>query len=1081
IWTYLWLSLSFLAVIIIIASLVLYFQYTTLHKEKSEELATLFRLKEKQLLDWRSERISDALFHKNNVDLLNLIQSLNTESLTEEKISKLADYANSVISTGHYNSLMVLNNEGEAIFFHPASSVPIPDMFYLMPVLYSAGNSGEIIFTKLDITPDSQMLFHVVAPLYLKSENELIGYLVLNLDPAREFYPLLQTFQIKSKSAEALLVQREGDSILFLNELRHVKGTSSRLKISDRLKEIAAVKAVQGEKGVTDALDYRNKKVMAAFGPVTGTDWFLVVKLDKSELFTNLKRYIYYTVLLTLLLVTVIFLIVRIVWLRRDGKFEKHKLELEYENKLINLKYHLVTQYANDAIIIWDSGHKLVDVNDRAIDLYGYTRDEMLNLKKDQLRPLKNRDNVENSIALLQEDNSARYETEHVRKNGDIFSVELSTRGFNIDNKVYYLSIIRDITERKKAGENLIRSEERLRLALKGARQGLWDIDILTGDTLVTPEYETMLGYAPGELNETNEKWLERMHPEDREAVYQVYLDYIHEKLGTYSVEFRQKTKTGEWKWILSQGEIVSHDSNGKPIRMLGTHTDITERKIMEETLRKNQKLLNEMGKIAEVGGWEFDVETHKGTWTEEVARIHELPPDEETDVNKGLEFYKEESRALVEQAIQKAISAGKTYDLQLEMVTRNNNHKWVRTIGIPEIINGKVVRVSGSFQDITKIKTAQLALKESEERYRSLLEQSPVGIAVHVQGIVQFVNRAGVKILGGESPWQIIGNSLKDIIHPDYLDNALKRIEQLLAGKDNLYPVEDVYIRLDGIPVDVEVMATPVTYRGQPAIQVIITDITERKKIQDDIKRMNAELEQRVKERTAQLAEINRELETFTYSVSHDLKAPLRGIDGYSRILLDDYSKILDDEGRRYLENVRESAMQMNDLIDDLLNYSRLERYTLRPVNIDLSVLISTILQSLQKSTMHNNVSITNSVPPLKITADSNGLTIALRNLIENAVKFTGNVPKPAIKIALSEKPESCIISVHDNGIGIDVQYHQRIFEIFQRLHRIEEYPGTGIGLAMVKKSMERMGGKVWVESSPGKGSAFYLEIPKI
>ncbi|MCX7670534.1 MAG: ATP-binding protein, partial [Anaerolineae bacterium] len=247
-----------------------------------------------------------------------------------------------------------------------------------------------------------------------------------------------------------------------------------------------------------------------------------------------------------------------------------------------------------------------------------------------------------------------------------------------------------------------------------------------------------------------------------------------------------------------------------------------------------------------------------------------------------------------------------------------------------------------------------------------------------------------------------------------------------------------------------------------------------------DQIERHAAGLEQRVAERTAELAAKNKELETFAYSVSHDLKAPLRGIYGYSSLLLRDYADRLDDEGKSFLVNIRTAAMRMERLIEDLLAYSRLER---RPITIGATAilpLVHLVIAERAADIEQRGVQLTVDVPQTTVRAEPEGLMQALRNLLDNALKFTRDAKPPIIEIGGRETETSCILWVRDNGLGFDMKYHDRLFEIFQRLHRLEEYDGTGIGLAIVRKAMERMGGRVWAESAPGQGATFFLELPK-
>jgi signal transduction histidine kinase len=263
----------------------------------------------------------------------------------------------------------------------------------------------------------------------------------------------------------------------------------------------------------------------------------------------------------------------------------------------------------------------------------------------------------------------------------------------------------------------------------------------------------------------------------------------------------------------------------------------------------------------------------------------------------------------------------------------------------------------------------------------------------------------------------------------------------------------------------------------GKGLAFLTIKDITERKQAEEALREAKINLEYKVNERTAQLVAKSKELENFCYSVSHDLRAPLRGIDGYSRLLLESYHERLDEEGRSFLKNVRAATKHMTDLIEDLLAYSKLERRTPSSILLRLSTFISNLLGQFQN--VVGNVRLTVRVDDFHVNADPDALAIALRNLIDNALKFSRHAAKPAIEILAEARDGNCIISVRDNGIGFDMRFYDKIFEIFQRLHRVEEYPGTGIGLAMVQKAMERMGGRVWAESQLGAGAVFFLQLP--
>jgi len=275
-------------------------------------------------------------------------------------------------------------------------------------------------------------------------------------------------------------------------------------------------------------------------------------------------------------------------------------------------------------------------------------------------------------------------------------------------------------------------------------------------------------------------------------------------------------------------------------------------------------------------------------------------------------------------------------------------------------------------------------------------------------------------------------------------------------------------------------IVITAILFLLQTAIiAVLLVERKRRIRAKMLLDQLNAELETRIEARTAALNAKTRELETFAYSVAHDLKAPLRGIDGYSRLLLEEYAGELDKEGHGFLKTIQSSTDEMNRLIDDLLEYSRLERRELKTNRLELAPLVNLVVEEKKRESGGKPIDFVVNLNGETVIADSNGLTQSLRNYLDNAVKFTGKVAAPRVEIGARENGANCVVWVRDNGVGFDMKNHDRIFDIFQRLSVTDDYPGTGIGLAIVRKAMERMGGRAWAESKPGEGATFYLEIP--
>ena len=381
---------------------------------------------------------------------------------------------------------------------------------------------------------------------------------------------------------------------------------------------------------------------------------------------------------------------------------------------------------------------------------------------------------------------------------------------------------------------------------------------------------------------------------------------------------------------------------------------------------------------------------------------------------------------------------------------------------------------------DITERKVVEQKLRDRENKLSSIIRVAPTGIGLVINRVIQEVNNVLCDMTGYTREELLGENAI--ILYPsneDYEYVGKYKYEQI--REKGTGTIETRFKRKDKRFIDVLMSSTPLDINDlSVGVTFTALDITERKKAEEEIKTLNAELEERVASRTSQLEKLNKELKTFSYSVSHDLKAPLRGIDGYSKLLLEIYNKELNEEAQTFIKNIRKGTLQMGNIIEDLLSYSRLERAIIKQSNTPLNRFIENLVSVYQKEIEDYGILVHQNIPEIFVTTDIDGFTIAFRNLFENAIKFSKKQASPKITIGFEEHPNNWLIFVEDNGIGFDMKYGNKIFEIFQRLHRIEDFPGTGIGLAMVAKAMDRMGGRVWAESQEGKGAKFYLELIK-
>ncbi|THF63874.1 PAS domain S-box protein [Pseudothauera nasutitermitis] len=388
---------------------------------------------------------------------------------------------------------------------------------------------------------------------------------------------------------------------------------------------------------------------------------------------------------------------------------------------------------------------------------------------------------------------------------------------------------------------------------------------------------------------------------------------------------------------------------------------------------------------------------------------------------------------------------------------------------------------VIGTMLDVTERERAQAALAAAAE----VVEASPTVLfrwapedGQPVRYVSENVSRWGYRA----ADMMAEGFRFTDLVHAEDRVRIGEEVAAHLAEGRHEFVQEYRLCKADGEYIWVEdLVSVHCAADGTVAhFAGLITDISERHAAQEALQQLNTELEERVARRTEELAALNKELETFAYSVSHDLKAPLRGIDGYSHLLLEDYGARLDEEGRLFIANIRNGVAQMGRLIDDLLAYSRIERRSLQFVDIPLPEMVRGILAERAAELEGGATRVEVDVPDLVVRADPDGLAQALRNLIDNAFKYSRAAEHPVVRIGAAAEERAHHIWVQDNGIGFDMKFHERIFEIFQRLQRAEDYAGTGVGLAIVRRALTRMGGRVWAESAPGEGATFHLELPR-
>jgi PAS domain S-box-containing protein len=618
----------------------------------------------------------------------------------------------------------------------------------------------------------------------------------------------------------------------------------------------------------------------------------------------------------------------------------------------------------------------------------------------------------------------------------------------------------RDISERRGMERALRESEQRYRALVLASAQVVWTTDPQGLVACDMPLWREFTGQTEDEVQGWG--WIEGLHPDDREHTAAVWSQAVANR-SLYETEYRMRRRDGHYRHMAVRGVPVL-EQDGSIREWVGTCTDIHDRKLIEDELRKQAALLSLAHDAIIVSDLQYRItfwnrgaeETYGWTAKEAVGRI--APELLQTEFPISLH----EIRAVLNQQGE--------WEGELKHRTRDGRSIVVASRwSVQRDHHGNPLNILEINRDITDRKRAEEELRLNRERL--ILAQKVGGSGTFDWDIRNNVNTwmPETEELYGLPAGGFGGTfeAWERLVWPADLEQARPALADSL--KTGEFQGEWRIIRPSDGQMRWLAARAKVLFDedGQPSRMIGINiDITERKRLEDSLRQRTLELENSVAE-----------LEAFSYSVSHDLRAPLRSIDGFSQILLEDYRDKVDAEGQDSLRRIRNASQNMGQLIDALLQLSRVMRSELRREPVDLSVLALSTAAMIQKSDPARPVRF-HVANGLQAHGDRRLLGVVLQNLLQNAWKFSGRNPEPLIEVGSMDKNGKIAYYVRDNGIGFDMAYVGKLFTPFQRLHAKEQFEGTGIGLATVQRVIKRHGGKVWAEAAVGKGATFYFSL---
>ncbi|WP_336367638.1 PAS domain S-box protein [Marinobacter sp. C2H3] len=737
---------------------------------------------------------------------------------------------------------------------------------------------------------------------------------------------------------------------------------------------------------------------------------------------------------------------------RRSGTYEDLSEQLQAhlnEERRLRATNERILEFSKDILCSIDAEGTFLQVSPACESVLGYRPEALVGQHYTYLLEPEDRAATEAEVARLvsgEQRRSHGFRTRLYHRRGQVVTVAW-TAEWDTNERVLFC-VGRDISDELTA-EALSRERDQF-FSLSPDMFCIVDLNSYFFE--INQAFVDNLGYAREALLGTS--YLNLVHPDDHRTVTTAVASLL-EGDSVKDLLIRALDSQQQEHWLTLNATLSGDDLIYVVAR------DVTEQRAIEEKLRENDALLQMAERVAMLGGWVLDLQTGKSTWSDAVCAIHDLPEGQAPDLEDALTYYLPEHRQRITDAVQLCIRTGIPFDEELQIRTAKGRIRWVRAIGHPiKDESNQVVRLQGAFQDVTASHQALEQIRRFAERQSTIFESiTDAFFTVDRDWRFTYVNQRSEELLRTPRS-ELLGNRIWDVF-PAAVGTVFEEQYRRAVSTGESVSFEGYYEPLDNW---LEISAYP----SEEGLAVYYRSIRERKEAQWQLEKAMAELERS-----------NRELQEFAFVASHDLQEPLRKIQAFSdRLMI--RSDRLDEKDRDYLKRMQSAAGRMQKLIEDLLSYSRVTTRARAPEVCDTSAIARDVLGDLETAISRSGAVITlDDLPP--VLGDPSQLRQVFQNLLSNAIKFQKPDHAPTIHVYAEEVTgASWTLVVSDNGIGFDERYAAKLFHPFQRLHQKEGYAGTGIGLAIVKKILDRHGATITVNSLPGTGTTFRIRFTR-